>query len=82
MQELRHQTHPHQRLGAELRRRREAETDVRELRAHVVQQQVRVGGHLAVAQRGDRAITGAQRRHVAALAADARERLLTPAGVA
>src|SRR3989442_6447476 len=64
-----------QRLGAEVGRRCEAEADVREIRAHVVEQQVGVGGELLVPQGGDRAVPRAQGGHVAGGAPDFREQL-------
>ena len=46
-------------LSAELRRGREAEADVRQIRPHVMQQQVGVRGELPVPQRGDGAVARA-----------------------
>src|SRR5213596_3118211 len=64
VQEMRGEPQRDQRLGPELGRRRQAEADVREVRAHVVQQQIAVGGELLVAERRDGARPGAERRHV------------------
>src|SRR5437870_12848671 len=66
-----------ERLGAELRRRRPAEADVGELRPHVVQEQVGVGGELLPVERMDGARARAQRRHVTGGATDLREQVAT-----
>src|ERR1051325_7313842 len=61
-----------QRLGAEIPGGRAAEADVGQLRSHVVEQQVGVGGELAVGERCHGARPGAQRRGVAGGAAGSR----------
>src|SRR5439155_1725394 len=48
---------------------------VREVRAHVVQQQIAVGGELLVAERRDGARPGAECRHVTGGAPDLREQV-------
>src|SRR5947208_1692378 len=67
-----------QRLGAELGRGRQAETDVGEIGPHVVKQEVGIGGEFLVSQRGNRTIAGAERRNMAGCAPDLREQLAAP----
>src|SRR5947199_582648 len=59
-----------ERFRAEIRRCGEAEADVRQVGRHIVQQEVRVGGKLLVAQGLDWAVPGAQGGEVAGRAPD------------
>src|SRR5213596_145367 len=59
-----------ERFRAEIRRRGEAQADVRQVGPHIVQQEVRVGGKLLVAQGRDWAVPGAQGGDVAGRAPD------------
>src|SRR3989442_3336709 len=74
VQEVRGRVQRDEGLGAEVGRPREPETDIGEVRSHVVQQQVGVGGDRLVTQRRDRTVAGRERGHVARRAADAPER--------
>src|SRR5438874_11995499 len=59
-----------ERFRAEIRRRGEAQADVRQVGPHIVQQEVGVGGKLLVAQGLDWAVPGAQGGDVAGRAPD------------
>ena len=64
-----------QRLGPEVGWRRQAQADVRPVRAHVVQQEIGVGKEGLARERRGRTIARAERRDVAAGAPDPREQL-------
>src|SRR6058998_2519040 len=64
-----------ERFRAEIRRRGEAEADVRQVGPHVVQQEIRVGGKLLIAQGLDWAVPGAQGGEVAGRAPDLGEQV-------
>src|SRR2546430_4392300 len=54
MQELLFQMQPHQRLGPEFSRRRERQTNVPQVRTHIVQQKIGVRGDLFIDRKSTR----------------------------
>jgi hypothetical protein len=73
--------HSHERLGAELARRRHAVADVGQLVTHVVQQEIRIGVDPLEAKRGDPAVPGGQVGRVAVGTPDVTEQPLPVAGL-